>query len=182
MNACTRPLDWRDIDALATGGEPVVASDAAEHVLACPACSAAVESEAALTRELESIQSPPPSDDLSDRVLRLRRFSNHERWSVSLWGGPWLCSALLFAAGVLILAPGLAGSEQAGLLLAAAASAAAVLRAAVRLATDLAATAPAGLDALSAAARGDWTLAVAALALLLPAGLGLRRALARARR
>jgi predicted anti-sigma-YlaC factor YlaD len=171
-----------DIDALAANERPLVASDAAEHASACSECRAAVEAEAALTRDLASIPGTPAPDDLPDRVLRLRRFTRRERTSLSLWGGPCLFALLVFAAGVTLLAPGLAPGEQASLLAAAALPVAAVLRAAARTLADLTTSAPEGLAVLSAALRGDWTLALASLALLLPAGLGLRRALAGARR
>jgi hypothetical protein len=182
VNGCDRPLDWRDIEALGAGGQPPVAADAAEHARGCPACRVAVETEAALVQELGRIAGGPRSEDLSDRVVRLRGFTRRERLSPSVWGVPWLFCVSIFAAGVFIVAPALAPGEQAGLLLAAAGSAGAILRAALRTLADLATSAPAGLDALSTAMRGDRTVALAALAMLLPVGLGLRRALARAAR
>ena len=171
-----------DIEALAAGERPPVALDAAEHAVACSDCRAAVEAEAALARDLDSIRTLPVPDDLPDRVLRLRRFTARERESLSLWGPPWLTALLVFAGGVSLLAPGLVPGEQASLLSAAALAVAAVLRAAARTLVDLATSAPQGLSALSAALRGNWSLALAALALLLPAGLGLRRALTGTRR
>lgn len=181
MNGCNRPLDWRDIEALAAG-DPPVGPDAAEHARACASCREAVDSEAALVAELGRMADVTWPDDLSERVVRLRGFSRRERLSLSIWAAPWLLCALVFACGVFVLAPSLAPAEQAGLLMAAAASAGAVLRAALRTLADLAASAPAGVDALSTALRGDRAVALAALAMLLPAGFGLRRALARARR
>ncbi len=182
MNGCNRPLDWRDIEALAAGKDAPVAPDAAEHGRVCASCRQAVDGEAILVAELGRMAEPAHPEDLSDRVLRLRGFSRRERLSLSIWAAPWLLCGLVFAGGVLMLAPSLAPTEQAGLLLAAGASAGAVFRAVLRTLTDLATSAPAGLDVLSTAFRGDRTLALAALAMLLPVGLGLRRALARVRR
>ena len=178
--SCTRPLDDIDIEALAAGAEALAAPDAAEHVRGCADCRAAVEGERELTRELEEGPEALP-EAFADRIVRLRPFSRRERTSLRLWGPPLLFAAFLFAAGTLLLAPGLAAGEQASLLVSALASAAAVVRAAVRAAADLAATAPAGVTALSEAFRAERAVGLAALALLLPAGFGLRRALARAR-
>jgi hypothetical protein len=179
--SCSRPLDGIDIEALAADTEPLVAPDAAEHALRCPECGRAVEAERRLTRELEEGPGPDVPGALAARVLRLRPFSSRERTSLSLWGPPVLFAGVVFAGGAIVLAPGLAAGEQAGLFFSALASAAAVARAAWRAAADLASTAPAGLTALSEAFRAERAVGLAALALLLPAGLGLRRALARAR-
>ena len=76
--------------------------------------------------------------------------------------------------------PVLTAAEQISLGAAAAAPLARPWPAAARaLLADLAALAPAGLEALSEGLRQDGTLGVAALVLLAPVGLGLCRVLAR---
>ena len=171
-----------DLEALAAGAEPLIAPDASEHARRCADCGAAVARAATLIDELDAGKAAGAMPDLSARVLRLRPFSARERVSFRLWGPPLLLSASVFAAGVFALAPALAASEQMSLLFSAAAGAALVARAAVHTLADLVSTAPAGLSAVSEAFRADRMVGLAALALLLPAGFGLRRALARARR
>ncbi|HEY6148483.1 MAG TPA: hypothetical protein VIZ69_12320 [Thermoanaerobaculia bacterium] len=182
MKPCPSPLDPLDIKALAAGMAPVSDAEASEHARACPACAAAVAETASLTGILEQ-SAAAPAPDLSERVLRVRPFSRLERRSASLWAAPSLFALLLFAAGVVLLAlPGVTGREQASLGIAAAAPLFAIVRASLRALRELAGQLPAGLSALSDAVRGNGGLAAAALLLLLPTGLGLRRALARARR
>ncbi|HKA37919.1 MAG TPA: hypothetical protein VKH43_13930 [Thermoanaerobaculia bacterium] len=188
MNACLRPLDPIDAEALASGAEPVEAADAAEHVRACASCAAAVADAAAFAEALDSAGSPPdPAPaagmDLASGVLRLRPFSRRERLDFSLWSGPSLMAVALFLLGVLLLAlPGITARDQAGLIAAALAPAAALLRAASRSLAELLAVAPSGLDALSFALRGQSAFGLASLLLLAPAAWGLKRALARERR
>ena len=179
---CHRPLDGIDIEALAAGAGPLTAADAADHVRGCSECAGAVEAERALMRALDGVVADFPPPALSARVLRLRPFSARERTRIGLWGPPLLLAGGVFAGGLLLLAPGLAVGEQAGLLVSALASAAAVGRAALRTLADLTTVAPAGMAALSEAFRADRAIGLAALALLLPAGYGLRRALVRVRR
>lgn len=182
MKPCPRPLDPVDVEALAAGAEPVSFAGAADHVRQCAACGAAVAEAAGMTRLLEE-PAAPAAPDLSDRVLRVRPFSRHERRSLSLWAGPSIFTLLLFASGVLLLAlPGITAREQASLGIAAAAPLLAVLRASVRALRELAVALPSGLTALSDVLRGNAAVGLSALLLLLPAGFGLRRAFARARR
>jgi hypothetical protein len=185
---CSTPLDPIDCEALASGDEPVLRSgaDAAAHVAACPSCALAVDRARDLLASLEgSTASPAPHTalpDLADRVIRIRPFSRRERRSLRLWGGPAAFGVLLFATGAgFLAAPGLTSRDQAGIAVALLAPLAGVARALVRAAADAAASAPAGWDALAAAARGQAALGLASLLLLLPAGLALRRVLGPAR-
>ena len=188
MNACRRPLDPIDAEALASGAEPVYAADAGEHVRECAPCAAVVSSAAALAATLDRIGTLPAAEpaaglDLASGVLRLRPFSRRERLDFSLWSGPWLVAAALFFSGVLLLAlPEITAREQAGLFAAALAPAVAMLRAAVRSLAEIFAAGPSGLEALSSALRGQAALGLAGLLLLAPVAWGLRRALARERR
>ena len=80
-----------------------------------------------------------------------------------------------------LLLPGITAGEQAGLSLAALAPLAALLRAAIRSVEEIAASSPAGLEALGVALRGQSALGLACLLLLVPASWGFTRALARGR-
>lgn len=180
---CAAPLDPLDVEALAAGGEPVIASDAASHVAACATCAQAVVAAGRLAAELESLEGLPlvPAD-FAQRVMRLRPFSRSERRRLSLWGVPLAVGAALFATGLLLLgAPFLSGGEQAGLSAALLAPLPGVLRALARSAADAARIAPASLDGLASALRQDFALGLVFLMLLLPASFGLRRALLHAR-
>ena len=188
MNACRRPLDPIDAEALASGAEPVYAADAGEHVRECASCAAVVSSAAALAATLDRIGTLPPAEpaaglDLASGVLRLRPFSRRERLNLSLWSGPWLFAGALFFAGVLLLAlPGITARDQAGLFAAALAPAFAMLRALSRSLAETLAVGPSALDALSVVLRGQAALGLAGLLLLAPVAWGLKRALARERR
>ncbi len=183
MSDCVRPLDPIDAEALAAGAEPPFAPDAAGHAAACAACGATVERAASLTRELEGL--PPdgsPWPDLAPRVIRLREFSRRERRTYALWNAPVLLAGALGVGGfALVLAPSLSGSDQAGLGAALMVPTLAFFRAVTRFVPELLRVAPTGLAALSDAFRAERGLGLAALLLLLPAGAGLRRVLARER-
>ena len=183
MTDCLRPLDPIDAEALAAGAEPVFAADAAAHAAACAACGAAVERAASLTRELEGLSlEGSPWPDLAPRVIRLREFSRRERRTYALWKAPVLLAGALSAGGfALVLAPSLSGSDQAGLGAALIVPTLAFLRSVARWVPELLRVAPSGLEALSDALRAQRALGLAALLLLLPAGAGLRRVLARER-
>jgi hypothetical protein len=119
---------------------------------------------------------------LADRVIRIRPFSPRERRSVRLWAGPAAFGLALFGTGVgLLAAPGLATRDQAGIAVALLAPLAGLARALVRAAADAVASAPAGWEALAAAARGQAALGLGSLFLLAPAGFVLRRVLVGAR-
>ena len=192
MNACTRPLDPLDAEAIASGSAPVFAADAAEHARNCPSCGRTVSDAASLSREIDSLGEPrtgePPAvfagvADLAGSVLRLRPFSRREQRDFALWRGPCLFAAALFFSGLLVLIlPGISASEQAGLAAAALAPLLALLRAGARSLWELASAWPAGLEALGEAMRGEQTLGLACLVVLAPVLFGFRRALARERR
>jgi hypothetical protein len=183
VSDCLRPLDPIDAEALAAGAEPLFTPDAAGHAAACPACGAAVERAARLTRELESLtQTESPFPDLATRVIRLRDFSGRERRTYALWRAPVLLAGGLAAGGfALVLAPSLTGSDQAGLGAALLVPTLAIVRAVARWVPELLRVAPTGLEALSDAFRAERGLGLAALLLLIPAAAGLRRVLARER-
>lgn len=184
MKPCDRRLDPLDAEAIASGAEPLFASDAAAHAAGCPECGAAVEGARAIGVELAALTAiPEPAVNLASRVIRLRGFSLRERLSVRLWGGPWAFSAGLFGLGLALLGlPGLSSRDQVGLGAAALLPAAGVLRSLVRWLADLPRVAPSGLESLSAALRHEQALGLTALALFVPLAFGLTRLLARARR
>jgi len=192
VNECRTPLDPIDSEALASGDEPVFrsAAEATAHVADCASCAAGVERARMLLASLEAqtLSSRPDRasgvglPDLADRVIRIRPFSRRERRSVRLWAGPAAFGLALFGTGVgLLAAPGLATRDQAGIAVALLAPLAGLARALVRAAADSVASAPAGWEALAAAARGQAALGLGSLLLLAPAGFVLRRVLAGAR-
>ena len=183
MSNCLRPLDPIDAEALAAGAEPLLAADAAGHAAACAACGAAVLRAAGLTRELEGLLPDElPGSDLAPRVIRLREFSGRERRTYALWKAPVLLTGSLGAGGLaLVLAPSLSGSDQLGLSAALLVPALALLRAAARSIPELFRFAPSGLEGLSEAFHAQRALGLVSLLLLLPAAVGLRRILVRAR-
>ncbi len=184
MNRCSNPIDPIDAEALAAGAEPVLAADAGVHVRECLVCQERVESAGQFALSLEEpVPDRGPGPDLVERVLRLRAFSRREKRDFSLWRGAAALAVGLFFAGLLLATlPALTGREQADLGLAAAAPLLALLRSLARSLADGAGAAPAALDALAQSFRGQSSIGVTALALLAPVLLGLRWALARARR
>jgi hypothetical protein len=185
LKPCSNPLDAIDVEALASGSEPLLDPGAAFHAAACDGCREAVARARALGAVLPEAFEPEGAlaVDLAGRVLRLRPFSRAERTSLSLWKAPLLVTGGLFAAGLsLVAGSGLGARDQVGLAAALAAAAAALPRAVSRWAAELAGSAPAGLEGLSAALHGETALGWAALLLLVPAAFGLRRALVRAHR
>src|SRR5262249_42288122 len=92
VNACRRPLDPLDAEALAAAAAPVCASDAAEHARQCPACAAMVAEAVAFARALDELAGLPAgggteTPDLAGGIVRLRPFSRRERRDFSLWRG-----------------------------------------------------------------------------------------------
>ena len=182
MTECRRPLDPIDADALAAGAEPVFAADAAVHAAECAACGARIEAAHGLREALDGLPGPVEGlSGLADRVTRLRSFSRRERRTYALWNAPVLLSAGLAGAGTALLTlPTLTAGEQVSVGIAASAPLLALARSAARWAGDLLALAPRGLDALSQGMRGEGSLGLVALALLVPVGLALSRVLVRA--
>jgi hypothetical protein len=182
VTECYRPLDPIDADALAAGAEPVFAADAAVHAAGCAACGARIEAARGLRDALDGLPGPVEGlSGLADRVTRLRSFSRRERRTYALWNAPVLLSAGLAGAGTALLTlPALTAGEQVSVGIAASAPLLALARSAARWAGDLLALAPRGLDALSQGMRGEGSLGLVALALLVPVGLALSRVLVRA--
>jgi hypothetical protein len=185
VNDCPRRLDPLDVEALASGEPPVVASDAALHAASCPSCALQVRAATAFLREIEaeSLETPSAGIDLAGRVVRIRPFSRRERRDLRIWAGPAAFAGVLFGAGLGALAvPSLSAGDQAGITLAALASAAALARAAGRAVADVFSVSPDAWGALSDAFTRQSTWGFAALLLLAPAGVALRRVLARSPR
>ena len=182
MKPCPRPLDPLDAEAIASGAEPVFASDAAAHARDCVSCQAEIDAARGVTGELEgAFRGLEAPGGLWDRVNRLRAFSSRERQTYALWRAPVLLTGGLVASGFGLLAlPVLRAADQASLWAAASLPLAGLSRAGARWASDLVRLAPSALTALSDGMQQDRILGVAALALLVPLSLGLRRVLARA--
>ncbi|HSS45160.1 MAG TPA: hypothetical protein VLO07_07440 [Thermoanaerobaculia bacterium] len=182
-NGCTRPLDPVDAEALAAGAGAVFVSDAGEHAAQCPSCRLLVAEAAALAKQLDGRCETVAPADLADRVVRLRAFSRLERGRLALWGVPCAVAVSLFCAGCLLLAlPGIFPREQVGLAVAACAPLLALSRACAGWLLGVVLSAPAGLEGLSEAFRQQPLPGIAALLLLAPFGMGLKRVLARTRR
>ncbi len=191
MNDCPRPLDPLDAEALAAGEEPVLAGDAVAHAAGCAPCSAAVLGARVLLSRLESLSrgdhpaigASAARPDLASRVVRIRPFSRRERRDLRIWAPPAGGALLVFTAGfVLLAAPRLTAGDQAALGLSALAPLAGLARALIRAVSDASSAAPASWEALSTAARLEAPLGLLALFLLAPAGVALRRVLARSPR
>jgi hypothetical protein len=177
LNVCPNPLDPIDIEALASGSGDLLPAAAREHAAGCAACAEAVRQ----SERLEAFLQPEPDAvpaELVERVLRVRPFSRAERLSLAVWKTPLLLFAALGIAGTALVAGVAPGRDQIGLAAAAAAALTGLARATLRWLADLARTAPSGLDALSHLLRPT-SLGWAALLLLAPLFLGLRRVLAR---
>jgi hypothetical protein len=185
VTSCPRPLDPIDAEAVAAGAEPVFARDAAAHAAACAPCGERVSLVAGLSRSLEAsleaVSEPAAAvPGLADRVTRLRAFSSRERRTYALWQAPLLLDVALGIGGMALLAlPALTASEQVSLGAAALTPAFALARATAAWLGETLRLAPSGLEALSDGLHGQSALGLAALAILVPAGLGLRRVLAR---
>ncbi len=183
MNRCSNPIDPIDAEALAAGAEPVFAPDAGVHVRQCPVCQERVESAGQFALSLEPAADRGPGPDLIERVLRLRAFSRREKRDFTLWRGSAALAAGVFFSGLLLATlPALSGREQADLGLAAAGPLLALLRSLARSLASGVSAAPAALDALAQSLRGQSSIGVSAIALLVPVLFGFRWALARARR
>jgi hypothetical protein len=182
VTPCPRPLDPIDAEAVAAGADPVLRADAADHARGCPPCQGLVNGARALREALDGL--PPDGEavpDLAARVTRLRVFSARERRTYAIWNAPILLTLGLAAAGFALLArPFLRATEQLTAGAAALLPVVALGRALARWAADLWALAPTGLEALSQSLRQESLVGAAALGLLTPVLLGLRRILARA--
>jgi hypothetical protein len=181
VTVCPRPLDPIDIEAVAAAAEPVFAADAAAHAAACVPCQALVREAWDRSEALDALSGASEAvPRLVERVTRLRAFSPRERRTYALWKAPLLLDLSLGIAGVAFLAlPVLTASEQltAGALMLNPLMG--LARSASLWVDEMIRLTPAGLEALSDGLRRESALGLAALALLAPVALGLRRVLAR---
>ena len=184
MSVCRRPIDPMDAQALAAGADPVFDSGAGDHWRICSECGDQVAQAGRLVQSLDEIPGGVVAEDLAARVIRVRAFSRRELRDLSLWRAPaGLCAGVFVAGLVTLTLPALTLHEQAGLGgMAVVGPLWTLMRAAPKLLSDLLAASPSGLQALSEVLRQQGSLGLGALALLLPASLGLSRALARSRR
>ncbi|HEV8231593.1 MAG TPA: hypothetical protein VGQ75_04545 [Thermoanaerobaculia bacterium] len=183
MSRCLRPLDPIDAEAVASGAEPVLAPDAAEHAAVCPACGDLVGQARDLDRALGDLSGAlPPLSGLAERVTRLRGFSRRERRTYALWKAPVLLAGAIGVAGLtLLLLPSLSAGEPARVGATALVPILAFARSLARWFPDSARVTPYGLEALSDALRQERALGLVSLLLLLPAGFGVTRVFGRAR-
>ena len=182
MKPCPRPIDAVDAEAIAAGADPALAPDAASHALECSSCGALVLSSRQLGQALEGLSEAAMAvPGLAARVTRLRAFSRKERRTYALWKAPVLLDLGLAALGLaLVTFPiALTATEQLTAGAVALSPLLGLARSISRSVLELARLAPAGLEALSDGMRGQSVIGLAALALLAPVALGLRRVLAR---
>ncbi len=173
---CTRPLDALDLEALASGEEPIVASDAGGHAAGCPDCGRRLDAFRALGEWLSDVSIPAVPDGFAVRIERLRGFSAGERRSWRVWRPPLLASAgLLAGSAVLLSLPALSAGEQAGLVGALALEGKSLLLWPAALVRSL----PAAVGALSDLLLRDRGFAALSILLMLPAGFGVSRLWAR---
>ncbi|HWC65908.1 MAG TPA: hypothetical protein VG777_07490, partial [Thermoanaerobaculia bacterium] len=115
--SCTRPLDALDLEALASGVEPVLAPDGRAHAAACPDCTRRLEAFRALGEWLGDVSLPAVPDDFAEGIERLRGFSRAEARSWRIWRAPAAAFAgLLAGSGVLLSVPTFGTGEQLGFL------------------------------------------------------------------
>jgi hypothetical protein len=173
---CTRPLDALDLEAIASGEEPLVAPDALGHAGTCEDCAGRLAAFRALGAWLGDLAGPEVPEAFAPGIERRRGFSAREKRSIALWKGPAaLFGALLGGSGILLSMPIFGGSDQAGLLSAMALewrSAASWPLSAVR-------ALPASVTALSELLLRDRALAAFSILAMLPAGFAVSRLWAR---
>jgi hypothetical protein len=173
---CTRPLDALDLEALASGEDPIVASDARDHSAGCPDCGRRLDAFRALGEWLSDVSIPAVPDGFASRIERLRAFSGRERRSWRIWRGPVLASAGLMAGSAVLLSlPAFSAGEQAGLAGAFALEWKSLLLWPATLVRSL----PATVGALSDLLLRDRGFAAVSILLMLPAGFGVSRLWAR---
>ena len=179
--SCERPLDPLDLEALASGDDPLLAQDAREHAAACPDCGGRLEAfrrmEAWLSEAPAAVPVPPA---FAETIQRLRAFSRAERLSPRLWAAPGALFFGLVTASCFVLAvPALTSAEQVRLWAALASAFGGEIRALAHWPRLLLESLPAGISALGEAARAERSFSAAAILLLLPAGFAVRRLFAR---
>ena len=173
---CTRPLDALDLEALASGEDPVLAPDGRAHAAACPDCGRRLEAFRALGEWLSDLSIPPVPADFAERVERLRGFSPAEARSWALWKAPAFgFAALLAGSSVLLALPALGAGEQAGLL----AALGLEWRSLLLWPASLVRSLPATVAAVSELLLRDRGFAAVSILLMLPAGFAVTRLWAR---
>ena len=179
---CNRPLDPLDIEAIASGESPVIASDAAGHVSACHDCARRLESFREVGRWLDLVSEPELEADLAGAVERLRTFSLSERRSLRIWAAPAaLFSGLVASSGLLLSVPVLTSSEQVGLLAAFPRAVGLEWRSLLEWPGRALQALPACVGAASELAVAERKLAAGVILLLIPAGYAMTRLWARRR-
>jgi len=173
---CTRPLDALDLEAIASGEEPLLAADARGHLEGCADCGRRLEGFRALGAWLGDLSGPAVPEGFADGIECRRGFSVREKRSLSIWKGPAaLFGALLGASGVLLSMPVFGAAEQAGLLGALALE----WRSAVLWPLALGRALPGTIGALSEVLLRDRALAAVSILSMLPAGFAVTRLWAR---
>lgn len=173
---CTRPLDALDLEAIASGEEPVVSPDARGHVALCPDCAARVDAFRAFGEWLSELPLPPIPEAFAAGIERRRPFSIRERRSIGLWKTPALAFAGLAAASAAMIAlPAFGAADQAGFL----AAIGFEWKAAMFWPAALVRALPASVTALSDILLRDRGFAALSILLMLPAGFGVSRLWAR---
>jgi hypothetical protein len=173
---CNRPLDPLDLEAIASGENPLVASDAAEHLEICGECARRLESFREIGHWLDALAQPDLEADLAGCVERLRTFSRAERRDFRIWAGPAaLFTGLVAASGMLLSMPILTSSEQVGILSALPRAIGLEWRSLVEWPVRALQALPGCVGAASQLAYSERKLAGAAILLLIPAGFAMTR-------
>jgi hypothetical protein len=174
--SCTRPLDALDLEALASGEEPVLASDGRAHAAACPDCSRRLQAFRALDDWLADVSLPAVPEGFADGIERLRGFSPAESRSWRLWKVPAaIFAGLIAGSGFLLSFPALGAAEQAGFLAALALECKSLFLWPLSVARSL----PAAVSTLSDVLLRDRPFAAVSILLMLPAGFAVTRLWAR---
>lgn len=173
---CTRPLEALDLEAIASGEEPLIAPDAAGHAGSCEECSRRLAAFQALGSWLADLPGPEVPPTFAAGIERRRGFSPREKRSMAIWKGPAaLFGALLGGSGAFLSMPVFGASEQAGLL----AAFALEWRSAAAWPLSLARALPGSVTALSELLLRDRAFAAFSILAMLPAGYAVSRLWAR---
>lgn len=175
--SCSRSIDPLDLEALASGESPLVASDAAEHAAACPDCARRLELFRSLDAWMAAGEPAPLPAGFADSVARLRAFSRREKRSLRVWSIPLALSLALVGASVLILSTPVPTSAEQGRLWASVLGAEG--RSLLAWPSLLRQALPSALSALGDIARTERPFSAAAILLLLPVGFAAQRVFAR---
>jgi anti-sigma factor RsiW len=169
-----------DLEALASGEEPLLAPDAHSHTEACPDCAWRLDAFRALSGWLAEPSEPPVPEALVARIERLRAFSTREKRSWRLWRAPALLFAALAAGSSALLAiPAFDSSEQMSLLAAIPSAFGLEWRSLALWPFSLGRALPVAVSALSDLLLRDRSFAAISILLMLPAGLAVSRLSAR---